>query len=820
MTQKADGLKHSGIPLGGLGTGTVELRSDGLFHEWQIMNNAPWGPGPGPGITPEVKCAGGDVCSLGDALHMGLQVHGDGVNHSAYLSTAPAPSRILNEPYAMPWLQHASSIESTMRFPFSNLTFRFDDIPVSATLEAFSPFIPLDAKNTGLPVAFLTYSLKNRSRQKLKMTLFGCQRNLVGYANTQSLSTIDAEAKGKKPYLTFSREGLAKDQSDDGSMVLGMITGSSGKTSYATHVRPRDIWDPMRETGQLENIDLGSMEQELGNMGATQRVNFRRGLPYGALARTVTLDPGESTDITVVLCWYFPNFVEPDYAPKDKAGSNIGHQYENWFDNAADVFAYATRNFKKLRAETKLFFDAYYQSSMPDWLLEAASAQLTTLTKASWWDRAGRFGIWEGLGCCGLQTTDITHYGSFPIAQFFPEIQKSQMRLTRDNVEEAGNIPHMMPGTFACCDVDHRKRIDLIPQFVLLVWRDVLWTGDMGYLKEMWSTIKESLAYFDTKDTDGDGLPNNTGPDQTYDQFPLKGTSAFVGILYLAALKTAADMADLMQEKAYGDELRARLETVYPLLHEQLWNGDYFRLCYDPADGEFNEGVMADQLNGDWFVRQTIGDSLIADKKVKSSLRSILDACLEPTGYLANCAWPDGGAVEIGRHTADQANWPWSGVEYAVAAHLILMGMEKAGISLTKCVWDRYERTGLRFNHIECGGHYYRALSSWAVYLALSGYTVDLLNNTLRLRFRKKPVQSVIAAPTGWGVLRIDDASCTISMQRGSLKLKQIEITGKRYQQATVRLGRSAIKATVVNGTVMLARPVSLKPNDTLKLAL
>src|SRR5210317_1951162 len=100
---KTNGLKNSGIPLGGLGTGTVELRSDGLFHEWQIMNNAPWGPGPGPAITPAVKCAGADVCPWDDALYVGLQVHGDGVNHSAHLSIAPAPSRNLNEPYAMPW---------------------------------------------------------------------------------------------------------------------------------------------------------------------------------------------------------------------------------------------------------------------------------------------------------------------------------------------------------------------------------------------------------------------------------------------------------------------------------------------------------------------------------------------------------------------------------------------------------------------------------------------------------------------------------------------------------------------------------------------
>ncbi|MBC7288062.1 MAG: hypothetical protein H5T86_08495, partial [Armatimonadetes bacterium] len=30
---------RSGIPLGGLGCGTVEIRGDGAFHEWQIFNN-------------------------------------------------------------------------------------------------------------------------------------------------------------------------------------------------------------------------------------------------------------------------------------------------------------------------------------------------------------------------------------------------------------------------------------------------------------------------------------------------------------------------------------------------------------------------------------------------------------------------------------------------------------------------------------------------------------------------------------------------------------------------------------------------------------
>src|ERR1035437_2892209 len=32
----------SGAPLGGLGTGFIELRPDGCFHEWQIFHSRPW----------------------------------------------------------------------------------------------------------------------------------------------------------------------------------------------------------------------------------------------------------------------------------------------------------------------------------------------------------------------------------------------------------------------------------------------------------------------------------------------------------------------------------------------------------------------------------------------------------------------------------------------------------------------------------------------------------------------------------------------------------------------------------------------------------
>lgn len=46
ITQPANHV--SGIPLGGIGTGSVEIRPDGTFADWLIFNMGAWSPGQGP----------------------------------------------------------------------------------------------------------------------------------------------------------------------------------------------------------------------------------------------------------------------------------------------------------------------------------------------------------------------------------------------------------------------------------------------------------------------------------------------------------------------------------------------------------------------------------------------------------------------------------------------------------------------------------------------------------------------------------------------------------------------------------------------------
>ena len=46
-------------------------------------------------------------------------------------------------------------------------------MPVRVTLEAFNPFIPLNATDSGIPVAILNYRLKNNSPDPVDAMLVG-----------------------------------------------------------------------------------------------------------------------------------------------------------------------------------------------------------------------------------------------------------------------------------------------------------------------------------------------------------------------------------------------------------------------------------------------------------------------------------------------------------------------------------------------------------------------------------------------------------------------------------------------------------------------
>ena len=64
-------------------------------------------------------------------------------------------------------------------YPIAKLDYLHASMPVSVSLEAFSPFIPLDAADSGLPATIFNFTLKNHSASPVEVSLAGSLQNGV-----------------------------------------------------------------------------------------------------------------------------------------------------------------------------------------------------------------------------------------------------------------------------------------------------------------------------------------------------------------------------------------------------------------------------------------------------------------------------------------------------------------------------------------------------------------------------------------------------------------------------------------------------------------
>ena len=56
-------------------------------------------------------------------------------------------------------------------YPISFLRFEDSELPIEIKLSAFNPFVPLDPKNSGLPIIFFQFRIKNTSTEPIETIL-------------------------------------------------------------------------------------------------------------------------------------------------------------------------------------------------------------------------------------------------------------------------------------------------------------------------------------------------------------------------------------------------------------------------------------------------------------------------------------------------------------------------------------------------------------------------------------------------------------------------------------------------------------------------
>lgn len=162
----AQALEHIGMPVGGLFAGTVYLGGDGRLWYWNIRNDDAEGIAPRrfpyKGVTLRER-DGVNYVSPAARHYPFEQNFGLRINGSLRTLDAAGFERV--------------SFKG--QYPIGEVTYEDSACPVTVGLAAFSPFIPLNADDSSLPLTVMSYTVRNTSQQAVTCDLLGWLENAV-----------------------------------------------------------------------------------------------------------------------------------------------------------------------------------------------------------------------------------------------------------------------------------------------------------------------------------------------------------------------------------------------------------------------------------------------------------------------------------------------------------------------------------------------------------------------------------------------------------------------------------------------------------------
>lgn len=821
----------SGLCLGGLGCGGLELWADGVFRHHAYMNTAPWNgwrhqipPENEPQPLPEPQTGVEDLCFL-------LRVKRSGFEPQLrFLFVGQGGSWLMGEhmsrSYKYATIPTVRGIEHTAEFPFTRLKYLDPTLPVQVELLAWSPFIPHDTVASSTPGAVFDFVITSQADEPLEISLLQITSNLAGFDQTPNYAPEHRLETTPAGVIVRMKGGRAPQSPATGEMGV-FAAARAGQTISAVSNNPylQNLYYSFYQTGHLDGPRIPPrIPREEYHFAAQNAPLFR---DQSFLSVQTTLEAGQSAEIRAGLTWHFPNHY-------DRFGVYVGKFYENRFADSGQVAGFLLNEGDALKARSRAWTDSILNSDLEPALALALLDQAHTLFKSSWYSKEGHFFLWEGLGQAGMNTVDVEHYGSFGTALLFPNLRVCALDLIQAAQRPNGQVAHAYQRNIRPEHIPdgeyHRWDVNL--QYALALFRDWRWSGDPDLLRRHWQSARRALAFVQSLDRLGIGLPFTEGG-ITYDHWHMVGVVAYMAGLYLAALQAMKTMAEALGESDFAAECQSRWEQGRASFERLFWQGGYYKAVLREGEAAGDEdarlnllaakpidlGLHTDALNGEAFALLTGLPRALDPDRVRVMLRAILTYNLNEDGrFLANGSCPNGEFPD--EWPFSQWQNPWTGTEYFFAAQLLTEGMEEESLGIIRNVFDRLNEAGMRFRHNECGDFYTRALSIYAAWQAWLGVLVDVPARHLRLKpnTRRAALRSPFLCGTGWGRMTIrrghHDFSLEISLTEGRLTLESVELPLTGAPSAS--LNGYPLKVCESEGRITFSQPLTLAPGDRL----
>jgi uncharacterized protein (DUF608 family) len=794
------------FPLGGVCAGCVSLGGRGQLRDWEIFNRPDKGNAPSYAF-PAIWAQAGNRKPVARVLESRIQPPFEG---SSGLGANNAPG-----------LTRLASATFTGEFPLARVDFSDSTLPVKITLEAFSPFIPHEPDESGLPVAILRYRVTNPGTASAKVSIAWSIENPTGRTQAKDTRVNEYKTSERLAGILMTSPELPGDDALKGSFLVSVLDSAGARVTYLRGWErsrwwnsPMFFWDDFSADGELgpESKDPG---------------------PVGALSLGRTIAPGAHADYTFLLAWHFPNRTPRrcgwSAAPGDE-DTLIGNHYTTRFPDAWAAAEYAAEHLPALEKKTRRFAAALRESTIPAAIKDAASANLSTLvTPVCFRTADGEFHGFEGAndhaGCCHGSCAHVWNYET-ATAHIFPSFARSLRGSAFGyQLDKAGGIrfrerlPHHGDSFgFAAADGQMGQ--------IMHAYLDWLLSGDTAWLREMWPRIKKAIEFawvpggWDAgKEGVLTGVQHNTYDVEFY------GPNPQCGIFYLGALRAGEEMARAVGDTASAAEYRAVFERGSQWIDANLFNGEFYiqkirgvakdkiapNLLSDSGSAntetpeyQVGGGCLLDQLIGQYLAEVAGLGPLVSAANIRKTLESIWrynykrtlvgHDCVERT-YVLNDE-PALMVCDYGKAERPHVPFPyyaesWTGLEYLAAAHLLFAGMTREGVEAVRNVRARYDGERRNpWNEPECGHHYARAMSSWSTLLAASGFRYHGGEQSVAIQ-AAPGFRCFWSTATGWGTFRVTAGGAILRVDHGTLAVRTASVNGKKSTpNATIAEGQ------------------------------
>lgn len=787
--------------LGGIGTGNISVNARGKFLDWEIFN---W-----PSKNTKFPLSFFAIRVENEEMEKPVAKILESRLHPPYTSShGYLQAELVN----LPRMEDSRMI---CEYPFARVDFKDSELPVQVSMEAYTPFIPLNAEDSGIPCAIIRYQVRNCSACAAKVSLVGTIPNACGFEgydvieNLKLADSVQNEFRqsGEIKGLYYTPEHLKEDHLRYGTMAIcTKATNVTYKTQWFDGEWVdgiQDFWDDFTQDGLLEKeTDSDSVGCEFA-----QFHNFsflKRREKIGSLGSYEVLGPGEEKTFEFVITWCFPNRVkawiefDEDYENfrQGKYGT-VKNYYALKFPDAWQTGEYVYQNLTRLEKASRDFSEAmFHRTNLPSYIVDALTANITNLrSNLCFRLEEGTFGGFEGIrddiGCGYGSVPHVWNYEQ-TVAFLFPELEQTMRRVEfLRETDEAGCMSTRMFSVFG------QKRYEMVPACdgqlgsVVRIYRDFKNTGDLDFLRELWPKAVAAMDYaFRQWDTDGDFVLDGQ-QNTTYD-IEFYGPTPMTQSIFLAALKCCEKMAELLGEEAHRQRYAAAFEKGRQKADELMYNGEYYIQVVEEPDKykyQFGKGCLSDQLLGQFLAYMAGIGGILPKDHVKSAMEAVFCYNYKTDFYhtdsvhrayaingehgMVVATWPEGGRPEFPLSYAGEV---WTGVEYEVAVNLIYSGLIEEGLTIVKSVRDRYDGYKRNpFSEIESGHHYCRAMASWGLLNALLGLESDMYHRTLSIRpvILGDDISSFFICGKAWGVYsqKLEDGKLkkTIEVLYGSL---------------------------------------------------